>query len=788
MRPLLVFLLVVLAAPSTSAQTPNSGVQASARIRGSVKDATGAPLANVAVTLTGATRRDAQTGREGEFEFAQLSEGDYELVASLAGFASATRAVRLTRAETATISLALAVQFTEHTVVTAGKAGERDVQDTPIAMSVVQARELERQQIRNIEDLARLAPAVTFSQNTGFAQLTIRGIGTNAIFTGSDPSSAVYLDGVYIARPAMVLADFLDVERVEVLRGPQGTLYGRNAVGGAVNVIMRSPANDVRASARFAAGSFDTLRGEASVSGPIVRERLMGSVAVLRGGARGFVRDLNHAGQYLGGQDVTAALGKLRFVMNGKSELEWSSDLTRQDPTPLTYAKVLAVKPGFQVDNPAALHEVRTTDPGHSRNLQFGSSLRFTAQLTPRTTVTSLTAFRKIDYDVFVDVDITELDLAVSDTHEIQRQWSEELTVAYQRPGFLWLGGVFLFDDRDRQWSVIELGAARLDNRLHPTVDSNSKAMFSQATVGLTTRVSATAGVRYTHEQKGVRNEGQVLTLDQPVTLIPGSTYSYSDALSHHAWTPRLALEFRANERMLTYVSATRGFKSGGFNASSREAGHGFAPEWAWTYEAGLKTDLGRTRVNLAAFHTDYTNLQVQIAIRPGVLDISNAAAATIKGVEAEVVSDIVRWVRAGGYVNWLDARYQRYTAVGVGGVTGDAAGHRLNNAPEWSTRLWLEWKAEAGVAGTLSLRPEVLWQSTAFFTPFNDTVQRQTAYATANMSAELQMSRRYSLAAYVRNLANQDYITGTFSSPPPAIGGRPGVPRQFGVEFTVRR
>ena len=137
-----------------------------------------------------------------------------------------------------------------------------------------------------MEHLAGLVPSVTFSQNTGFAQLTIRGIGTNVVFAGSDPSSAVYLDGVYLARPAGLLADFLDLERVEVLRGPQGTLYGRNVVGGAVNVISRLPTDDAETSVRLTAGSPGEVRADARVSGPLVRGRVMGSVAFLRGRAR----------------------------------------------------------------------------------------------------------------------------------------------------------------------------------------------------------------------------------------------------------------------------------------------------------------------------------------------------------------------------------------------------------------------------------------------------------------------------------------------------------------------
>ena len=149
------------------------------------------------------------------------------------------------------MSLTLRVQILEQTVVTASKAGEADVQATPMAVTVLTGTELARMQDRTVEDLAARVPGMTFSQNTGLAQVTIRGIGTNAVFAGSDPSSAVYLDGVYLARPAMVLADFLDLERVEVLRGPQGTLYGRNSLGGAVNLITKSPTNEREGSIRL---------------------------------------------------------------------------------------------------------------------------------------------------------------------------------------------------------------------------------------------------------------------------------------------------------------------------------------------------------------------------------------------------------------------------------------------------------------------------------------------------------------------------------------------------------
>jgi iron complex outermembrane receptor protein len=759
------------------------------RITGTVVDPSGSSVANAAVVLDGALDRTGRTDADGRFAFGELPDGDYTLTASVGGFAPIERRVRLAGGGAVSLALTLSLRVAEKVVVTASKTGAGDLQSTPMAVSVLRGDELLRSESRTVEALAGRAPSLTFSQNTGFSQLTIRGIGTNAVFTGSDPSSAVYVDGVYLARPAMVLADFLDLERVEVLRGPQGTLYGRNAVGGALNLLTKLPADAFEAAARVGFGNLGDFRAEARASGPIVAGRLRGSAAVLRGVQDGFVRDVDHPAHPLGGEDVFAARGKLQYAWSPRVDLLVSGDVTRQDPAPLTYAKVLAVKPGFVVDNPPGLRDVRSSILQEGESLQYGTAARLAVQLSPRLLLTSLTAFRAIDYHVVVDTDITELELAVSDVHEIQHQWSEELTLASSRPGRSWVAGLFLFADQDRQPTSIRLGGPQLVSRLEPEVASRSGAAFAQGTFGLTRSLSALAGLRYTRERKSIDNAGRLETQDEPPLSVAGSAYAYVDEAVHDAWTPKLGLEWRTGARTLAYVSATRGFKSGGFNISSPEAGRGYAPEWAWSYEAGLKTRLagGRATLDVASFHTGYTDLQVQTAIRPGVLDISNAAEATIRGIEVEAAAELARGLRAGGHVAWLDAVYDRYVAVGVGGVTGDVAGKRLSNAPEWSGRLWLEWTHAAGRLGTLSLRADGRWQSTVYFTPFNDTLQRQSPYGLLELVAEL-ARRQWSLSAYARNLTNEGYITGSFSSPPPAIGGRPGEPREWGVRLAVRR
>lgn len=763
-----------------------------AQISGTVSDAAGLPLPAATVTLRREDSRDqvVDAGADGRFVFEGLSAGEYRLTATVTGFGSVEQAGRLLAGQHATVSLTLEVRFLESTVVTATKSGAVDAQRLPIAVTVLQGRDLERMNDRTVEHLADRTPGVTFSQNTGLAQVTIRGIGTNAVFAGSDPSSAVYLDGVYLARPAMVLANLLEIDRVEVFRGPQGTLYGRNSLGGAINLITKAPTNETEASVRVTGGNQRTFRTEARLSGALLPGRLMASAAILRAVRTGFVRDRNHPDNPLGGDDDIAARGQLRLVLNPRSELHVAADFSHSEPAPLYYAKILATKPGFNVDNPADFHEVRASFPAEGRTVQSGVSARFSIELTPTIQLTSLSAFRQLDFDVQIDSDVSELDQAVSHVHEIQHQMSQEVIVASTTPRVTWVAGVFLFGESDRQPSSIYARSLRIESRLDPQVEAGAAATFGQVTLELAPRVAATAGLRYTRERKTIDNAGGLYAIDPPHAFVSGA-YRYNDTIRHTALTPKVALEVRAHEHVLAYGSATRGFKSGGFNATSTEAGRGFAPEWAWSYEGGVKTTTrgGRTTVNLAAFHTDYTDLQVQTAIRPGVFDISNAASATIRGVELEAANRLGGNVTAGGYIAWLNARYDEYRALRPGGVSDDVAGHRLNNSPEWSARAWVDWTTDVGSAGSVSLRADSRWKSTVFFSPFNDNIERQRPVALLDVSVEFgPRQRRWSIAMFARNLTNEDYITGSAATPPPAVGGRPGDSRQAGVQFTVAR
>jgi iron complex outermembrane receptor protein len=767
--------------------------QPGSRLTGVVRDTTGSVLPGVSVTVTGAALiapRTVVTDERGEYVVDTLPAGRHLVTAAFSGFAPSSTEIEV-GVTTATLNVVLQVSsFAERMTVTATKTGAADVQSTPVAVTVLAATALEQMGVQTVEGLAGVVPTVTISQHTGLAQVTIRGIGTNSTF--GDPSSTVHLDGVYLGRPAMVFADFLNVERVEVLRGPQGTLYGRNSVGGSINIVSRQPTNTLETSVRLTAGNYHKLRAEGAVSGPLIKNKVMGNFAILRGTRDGFVKDLDHPDHSLGSEDTWAGRGQLRIVLGTHGELLLSGDRGQYEGVPLTYAKPLVAKPGFvdRFDNPPGLWRVRTSDVTSGKNIQQGASAKLTVRLNRTTTLTSLTAYRRSHYRFFIDADATELQVQTSDVPDVQRQVSQELTLVQRTSKLTWIGGGFLFDEHYDGQVAITNHDAGLQIRPFAKVGVKARALFGQATYNVSSRVSLTGGLRYTDERKDLHNTGGTYPLG---AVTPLSSYDYLADATYRAWTPKASIQMEVSRDTFVYASATRGFKSGGFNQfnpTAPESERAFNPEFAWSFEGGLKRTMagGRVRLNTAVFSNDYRDLQVQSFLRPGVIDVSNAGSATIRGIEVEAAA-AGRGVQLAGHFSWLDASYNRHLFRGSGSVTLDAAGNRLNNAPEWSGSISAGYRRATGGAGTASVRSEVSWQSRVFFTPVNDADETQRAYALAHIRAGFEpRSRRWEIAVYVRNLGNQEYITGTANVPLPAITGRPGEPRHWGTQLTIRR
>jgi len=777
--------LLVVEAAGTLAQAP-------ARLGGSVRDQTGRPLSGAQVTIAGGclpTPRTVVTANDGRYTVDALSPGSCNVTITLSGFESRTVAMTIEAPEN-TLDLALAIAaLSEGVTVTATRTGAADVQSTPVAITVLPGATLERMGVQTVGGLAGVAPSVTVWQPVGGAQVIIRGIGTNSAIVGADPSSTVHLDGVYLARPAMVFAHLLNVERVEVLRGPQGTLYGRNSVGGTINIVTRQPGNAFESSGRVTVGNYGQFRLEGDASGPLVKNRVMGGVTILRSSRDGFVTDLDHPDHSLGSDDSWAGRGQLRVVFGARSEALISADYSRFEGLPLFDAKPIAAKPGWSFDNPPSLWAVRTSHLASAKDVQQGASARLVVPLTTTMTLTSLTAFRRSNYHAFLDADATELRLQTADVPDLQHQVSQELTLVQRTSKFSWVSGLFLFDDENE--GRVEITVFPIATQIRPitTMAAQSRAVFGEATYRASKRVSLTAGLRYTDERKTLDATGGEYRLGTGVLTDPSTFYAFVDAASFHAWTPRASVNVQAADDTFVYASAARGFKSGGFNPGARQPGSGFNPEFAWSYETGLKQTIarGRVRANTAFFYNGYNDLQVQSFIRPGVPQIDNAGAAVIKGIETEAVVT-GRGIQVAGHLAWLDAIYDRYIANVPGGATVDAAGNRLSNAPEWSGGVSASYERPVAGRGTASVRGDVSWQSRVFFRPFNNDIESQGRYGLAHLRAGFEAhSRRWDLAVFVRNVGNQAYIIGSENVPIPAYAGHPGVPRHWGTEFTIR-
>ena len=272
-----------------------AGAQTPAELAGIVRDATGAAVPGVAVTLTGQTLAAPvaiKTDDQGRFAV-RLAPGLYRVRVDAAGVEPWEHDVEL-RANGATLDVPL-LRLSDQVTVTATRMGTADIQTTGGSITALDTKALDQATVEGIEHLTGLVPTLSASQTPGDTPLlTLRGIGSNSAIPGPEPNVTMQIDGVYLARGATMGLDFLDVERVEVLRGPQGTLFGRNAIGGTINIVTRQPTNTLETRARLTVGNFEKLRVEGAISGPLVRDRIMGSFAFLRGSRDGFVVDVDH--------------------------------------------------------------------------------------------------------------------------------------------------------------------------------------------------------------------------------------------------------------------------------------------------------------------------------------------------------------------------------------------------------------------------------------------------------------------------------------------------------------
>lgn len=702
------------------------------------------------------------------------------------------------------------IETIEAVMVTATKLGTTELQKTSSAITVFSADQLDASLVNNVKDLVSFTPNLNVGQATASAQIYIRGIGSNNVFNGSDPDVTVQSDGVYIARAFGQFADFVDIERIEVLRGPQGTLYGRNAVGGVINIISKKPSEDFEAKAQLTGGSDQLAQAQAYVSGPLVSNVLQGSLAANYMSHDGYVDNVVAGGKDVGNADRRGVRGQLRFLPTSRIEaitrFDWNEAEERMD----AYSHLLARTAFAPLANSTIgdYSKAALDTPQDMDTRIWGVSEDIKVDFNDALTLQSITAYRRSEYAVHVDTDSTEFPVIYGYQTDLSRQFSQEFNLGIHLGRLDAVAGAYYFDEHET--SVIQnttppsiataLGSATVTTAL-PDSNVRSAALYTQGTYHLTDALGLTLGVRYTEDRKEI---------DQNIRRIPYDPTRPSivfeagpPAKTYESWTPKFAIEYQVAPDLFVYGSATKGYKSGGTNfAATNLLALTFNPEELWSYEGGFKSDWldHRVRVNLTGFYYDYQDLQVQSLIAPGVVSIGNAATATVRGLELETVFRPLTGLTMTLNYAWLDSEYDsfpnaavpsqlrpyvstspRYTAA-TG--TFNASGNRLTAAPESSVSASVQYEHPIST-GSVFVRGEYYWQDRAYYDPSNVLIMSQDAYDLVNLSLGYENTQgNWSARVIAKNVADTQYlITVAANGSVPA--GLAGAPRVIALQLT---
>ncbi|QTH20934.1 TonB-dependent receptor [Rhizorhabdus wittichii] len=694
----------------------------------------------------------------------------------------------------------------EEIVVTAQKRSEK-LQDIPVTVTALGAEALERRQVLSVSDLQSIAPGVSVGQHAGYNRLFIRGIGLTSISSGQDPSVSFQVDGVVIGRPSAQLASFFDLERVEVLRGPQGTLYGRNATGGSVNLITRKPTRDLSGYLDLTYGNYDRIQLDGAISGPLdgkgdVRAR----IAFQKVKHDGYGRNVT-LNEDVSDQDSWAVRGILQVDPAANVDITLSADYAREDDHNYPFNGFGPYRsdvpmPGLLLGGTLLPNsrDVTTEVPTRNDRTFWGLSGTIGVDLGGGLRFQSITGYRKSRRANINDPETTSYAVfSPTLTAENARQFSQELQLLYTSDRLNGVAGLFYYDESlkaelDLGFPVIgaALGFPAADYHEDGTIDIKAYAAFTQWTYEVVDHLRLTAGVRYSDEKRRSNGTFTIFSFMPPPNAANVVVPVHVDK-SWHALTPKFSIDYKPVENVMLYASATRGFKSGVLLSGNPNPP--VNPEYIWSYEAGIKSSFldNRVQLNAAAFYYDFKDLQVNRIINVSIVT-ENAAAARVKGAEVELRARPVEGVTLNADATYLDATFRKYSTKHPArpelGLL-DLSGNRLANAPKWSLNAGAEFDLPIGVPGRLSARGDVAWTGKVYFTEFNENLLSQDAVATVDASLQYESEDGHWRASlFGKNLTNRKIVANKFIAAQTtgfALNGGFKPPRTYGLRVGYR-
>lgn len=664
----------------------------------------------------------------------------------------------------------------EEIVVTAQRRSE-NLQDVPVAVTAVSGEALAAKGVQSTADLASVTPGLNFTLAGGVAVPRIRGVGTGSPIGGNENPIATYVDGVYIANSSSALISLNNIAQVAVLKGPQGTLFGRNATGGLIQITTRDPHQDFGGEASLTYGNKDRIGADLYLTGGLAKG-LAADVAV-----HYLDQGEGYGVNLFNGRDVNMSRD---FAIRSKLKAELAD--TTSATLALDYAATRTVNPALRpisgstpvTGAPFAGGDFdvnSNVQPLYASN-QGGVSLTIDHDLETAKVV-SITAYRQSKFKSRFDSDKLPLALAQTALWEPDKQFSQELQLL-SKPGamFDWMVGGYYFYARS-ELDPIRVTLPTGVSITQSIQTARSGAVFGQATVHLGPSTNLTGGLRFTTEKRKFR--GAPSFQSNAGTVVPGA--AVAGELSADKLTWRLALDHHFSDDTLGYVSYNRGFKSGGFNPSRAvNPLLPFAPEVLDAYEVGLKTDfLDKTvRLNAATFYYDYKNIQ-NAAFNNGVTTITNAASAKIYGLDLDATLAPTRNLGLNFGLSLIHDRFGAYpgatistplvpngtTILGGNALTvGNAKGNRIANTPDWTANAGVDYRvplAKGGLRFNLNYFHSDGWFAEA------DNRLRQSPYNLVNASATWfpDDAETYSLKLWVNNLTREAYAVQMVSAAP---------------------
>lgn len=676
-------------------------------------------------------------------------------------------------------------------VVTARRRSE-NLQDVPIAVTAVTGEGLDARGYGSLTDIQQMTPNLTFTPGTGGSsgQMSayVRGVGEYDYIVTSDPAVAVFFDGVYQGRPFGALTSLMGIERVEVLRGPQGSLFGKNTIGGAISVVLQKPTGSNSGEADLKVGSFDYAQVRGSYDFALTDELAMSVSALGRWGDGWQKLD---SGGTKGDTDQIAGRAALRWT-RGDFDAVLSVDGYRQRQNGAAN-NMIAFQPGFFSDLystfvepccnvPSSIDRTDVTPVLNVDNADAGSAtltLDFPALGGDLKSITAA-RYSRVAFARDGDASITNYS---GDRQDItSRQFSQEFQLSHELfdGKVTTLTGLYLFHERARQktllvtaWGLypklLEAGfdpamAAALDFNVNfdQTQETDNIALFGNATYRVNEKLSFDIGARLTHESKEFDQTAQRIFAQVP--LIPGVP-GYQLEESWTNFSPKVSVNYEFNDEVRGYGIISQGFRSGGFNGrptSEAEIGS-FDPEILTSYEIGLKNDLfdRRLRLNVGAFYNQYEDMQVNVSypvLGGVVVRTENAGKARIWGIEAEGRFIATDWLTLEGAVGYLDAAYEEYFSRDADGNVLDYSHLKLKHTPPWTASLGAVFTGRIGQFDT-TFRVDAAYMDEQYSDTQNQPLLKGEAHTLLNASLNFRADNGVSFGIEGQNLTDEQVV-----------------------------